>query len=616
MRNTVRILGKSILLLFAGGFAGTILLILAYMLPINEENAEASFNVLKQEGWYPRASESLPTNWDFGTYFYITDRLDGYTDEIMLQTALNLDGRSPLLQAMSSYSELGGEYTYYWHGYVILLRPLLLLFDISNLRMFNCMCQLALFTALLFLIGREKGRPYAAMLLTSYLFLMPMALFMALQYSWVYYVAAGSTLVLLSKKDFLFARNRYIYFFIIIGMLTSYLDLLTYPLFTWGVPMVWWLVLDKAQKKRIGWCLQVVFSGISWIVGYTGMWIFKWMIASIYLNKNVFKSAINEVFYRSGTAGGAESYQLADRFRAFYFNWMHYEQLIFAVLLVIWIVYWMWKSFRHGWNCSTKGYAYLLVGASSFVWYFVLVNHTTIHHSFTYRIFGVTLLASMAVINDGAVRERVALSVGTRFKVLTIWAGCVLLAVAMMMLAREELTVSNGAEEFHRIPLEQEGVEVPFTPTFNEIKGLKMGLESDGVTGEYEISLWEGERLKYKLSIPVQYSENDYYRPLDVDWKLKHGKTYRLMISVKDNSDDAYVWVTTGAAPLIEYGELRVGETVTSSQLLTGISYWCRPVEKTRWIFLTISWTGFFAAVGFTVLSPVVQKRRFIVRNS
>ncbi|MCH5341850.1 MAG: hypothetical protein J1E01_10310 [Acetatifactor sp.] len=613
MREMIRILGKSICILIVGGFAGAVLLILAYMLPVNTENRDASFDVIHQEGEYPRASMSLPTVYD-NFVFYATDRLDGFTDETMLQTAMNLEDRSPLLQAMSSYSENKGEYSYYWHGYVTLLRPLLLIFDISSLRMFNCMCQLALLTVLLLLIGREKGFPYAAMLLTSYFLLMPMALFMALQYSWVFYVAAISTLVLLKKKDFLFSGKRIIYFFIIVGMFTSYFDLLTYPLFTWGMPLVWWLVMEDTYDKRTGWCRKVVISGLSWIAGYAGMWMLKWSMASIVLKRNIYQSAIDEVLFRSGTTGEMENYQLADRLRVFYTNWMHYEHVVFVILLVIWALYWAWKSLRHGWRCSPKGHAYLLIGLSSFVWYFVLVNHTAVHHHFTYRIFGVTLLAILALINDGVVHERVSPTIGTRLKVLAIWAACFLLAFPLAMSHREDLSVMNGEEEYRKILLEQgETLEVPFTPTFNQIKNLGLGLESVGGTGEYEISLWDGDRLKYRLSIPVWNSEEGHYKGFDVDWKLNHKKTYRLTIAVHDNPNDTNVWVTTGSMPLAEYGELRVGDSAMPGQMLTGIVYWCRPLEKSNFLFLVFSWMCALAAVSLTVLSPWLQESGKVV---
>lgn len=609
MREIFRTLGKSVLLLLAGGFIGAVLLMLAYMLPINEENRDYSFEVIKQEGWYPRAAESLPTKWNFGEFFYITDRLDGFTDEIMLQTAWNLDDRNPLLQAMSSYSEIAGEYAYYWHGYVSLLRPLLLIFDITNLRMFNGMCQLALLAVLLLLIGREKGFSYAAIFLSSYLLLMPMALFMSLQYSWVFYIAAVSTLVLLCKKEYFSQKNRSIYFFVIVGMFTSYFDLLTYPLITWGMPLVWWLVTDKSQKKKPEWLRQVIYSGFSWIAGYAGMWMLKWTMASVVLGQNVFQRAISEVFYRSG-ASETEGYQLIDRLQAIYANWLHYEQVIFVVLLIGWALYWAWKIFRNGWCSSNKGYAYLLIGVSGFVWCFVLANHTYIHHAFTYRIFGVTLLAFLALVNDGVVRERMPMPAGTRTKVFAIWVTCALLALPLALSAREDLLVTNGGEEFRRILLDQgETVEVSFTPTFNQIKNFLLGLESAGTTGEYDISLWEGDQLKYQLSIPVLDSEGGNYRQLDVDWKLNHKKTYQLRITVQDNPEYTYVWVTTGASPLTEYGLLQVGGTTATGQLLTGITYWCRPLEKVRLLFLMFSWTCALAAVSFTFLSPWLQKR-------
>lgn len=58
--------------------------------------------------------------------------MDNFTDGIMISQASAARERNVLRQAL----EVQG-YTYYWHGYIIILRPLLLLFDYAQIRVLN-----------------------------------------------------------------------------------------------------------------------------------------------------------------------------------------------------------------------------------------------------------------------------------------------------------------------------------------------------------------------------------------------------------------------------------------------------------------------------------------------
>lgn len=162
-------------------------------------------------------------------------------------------------------------------------------------------------------------------------------------------------------------------------MLTSYFDLLTYPLFTWGVPLVWWLVVDKSQEREWYWVKRVISSGFSWIAGYAVMWAAKWGIATIVLGRNIFESALNEVFFRSGILEDHVNV-FQDRLQAIYINWKHYGNIPYFLLLVGWLLWWIYCAIKKGWGGNTKRYAYFLVGISSVVWYLVLTNHTLGHH--------------------------------------------------------------------------------------------------------------------------------------------------------------------------------------------------------------------------------------------
>ncbi|MCH5342888.1 MAG: hypothetical protein J1E64_02530 [Acetatifactor sp.] len=609
MRDIGKIVGKGLLVLLAGTFIATILLTLAYMLPINEKNRASTYTMLAEEGRYTRAVVSGERYENHYNSFLMPDGLDSATDAVMLYTAFDNSSGDPLKRAMEAYNLEGGGYTYYWHGYVSLLRPLMLLFDYKEFRVVNCAIQLLLVFSLVFLIGREKGMRYVIMFLTSYMLLMPVALPLSLQFSWIFYVAYAGLLILLWKRDYFAIRSRYIFFFMAMGMAACYFDLLTYPLFTWGFPLVWWLVMDPAERKESVWVREVIFSGISWIVGYAGLWIMKWTLATVVLGRNIFESAINEVFFRSGMQGDGS---LEERFQAIYINWKHYQYKVYAWILAVWLIWWICRPlYLGGSRRDTKRYAYLLIGLSSVVWYFVLSNHTRGHNYFTYRIFGVSILAFLAMVLGSVSGVRKPRRVPLRRRL--VLAGALLLVMAVSVplgrTAREELSVLNGQAQFRRISMaKDEFLETSFSPTFGEIRGFNIGLESSGETGYCEVSLWRGDTLEYQEIYQVEKFGESNYQRRDVKWKLNPRETYRLTVEIKETEQPVYVWVTdNGEMPLAEYGGLSVNGEPESGQLLTGISYWGMPALREARLFLTMTWVGILSAIGYT-LWPLNKK--------
>ena len=124
-----------------------------YMIPNKRISwhVSESLNQLKTEGVYQRLFFDTPAA-----------QLDNFTDSWMLNLAVSADGKQPLKSAMKnphkstlSYSkgevdkvgDLEGvmtnkdyevkSYSRYWHGYLTILRPLLVLFSYTEIRYIN-----------------------------------------------------------------------------------------------------------------------------------------------------------------------------------------------------------------------------------------------------------------------------------------------------------------------------------------------------------------------------------------------------------------------------------------------------------------------------------------------
>ncbi len=597
---------------------GTVLLAAAFVCPVNEDNRQEGYQIMDEEGWYPSV---LINSMSLDKYFtsYEPGILDNGTDSVMLSTALDTAAEGNVFQrAMNMYSvRRNANYSYYWHGYVSLLRPLMYFLGYDELRFFNLAGQAAVILFLCMAVKKRTGRTeYVLLLMTSYLLLMPMALAMALQYTWVFYIGSVGCLVLICKNEWFEKNGRYVCFFVTVGLLTSYFDLLTYPLFTWGFPVLWWLVTgnrDITGMKRVK---RVIASGLGWIAGYALMWVMKWALGSLILGRNLFEGAVNEVLLRSGT-GADMAMNVFARLDAVYRNWRHYEYPVYFLVLAAWLAWAIVKALRDGWHTSRDHYAYLLAGCSGIVWYMVLANHTTGHHFFTYRIFNVSVMAFLFILSgsvlpcrtDGEVYVR-----DRRGKTATLLAEMALFAAAggCSLLAREEIEATNAQCPSEQMELAQgETLEFTFEPTYSEIRNLCVCLEADETAGMLEVTVSGQSEALYCETVPIDKFEESGYHYLPVKWDLQAGESYTVRYRVIKNDGPVRLAVTEpGNTPLQEIGQVVLNGEVTVGEPVVIISYWNRPVVKRRLAFLTLSWTGVLSGAAMTGCTALIEMKR------
>lgn len=586
---------KVLAMIVAGVLLGAILITLVYCIPVNQTNAQKSIDSLEGEGWYPSATQ-LKSSLDTYFHSYLPGVLDGATDGLMLEKATRQIEGNPLWEAMNMEG-----YTYYWHGYVVILRVLLLFMDYEQFRFLNCILQLMMMFFVAHFIWEKKGQRYALALLTSYFLMMPMAMFLSLQFSWIFYIAMALSLLICYRHTW-FTEKRIPYIFVIVGMLTSFFDLLTYPLYTWAFPLLLLILLSEDGQKALNYVKTVVVSGLGWILGYAGMWFGKWALAGWIVHRNVIQEAWKEVLFRSGSE---ESLNLIARLEALYDNWKHYEYPLYTALLAIWLTWFIYKSLNGKTQIvrQEKNGAYLLITLSSFVWYFVLANHTLGHHFFTYRIWGVAITGilflfcgSIAICKDNC-------SGRDRIYTFCKWGILCILAVMLTLTAREDVSVLNGNVEYQEIELPKgEQIEEEFLPSFPRVKKFAMGIRTESVKGQCIIEIRDDEKTLYELNWKLAELADTEYVQVPVDWNFKRDSNYRIVIHLEESEGPVYLRFTKdNVNPMLELGVAKIGGDIISGQLTSGIVYSYRPLSKYTLLFLTISWLGLLTALSFEV---------------
>lgn len=135
--------------------------------------------------------------------------------------------------------EILTSYERYWHGYLVTLKPLLFIFNYSQIRVLNLIIESLLTILVLASMYKRKLNEYIIPYAISYLLLNPYVISLSLQYSTIFYIFTISTLlILLVDKDKL-VKYSYL-LFLNIGIFTAYFDYLTYPMVSFGMPLYIW----------------------------------------------------------------------------------------------------------------------------------------------------------------------------------------------------------------------------------------------------------------------------------------------------------------------------------------------------------------------------------------
>lgn len=398
---------RALVLLVAGIGVGYVLLLFVYLLPtepMRAHLAEAAV-VLSGEREYHRVIPGV-----------VSTQLDNYTDSWMMGNAVYdsprpvyeraltctsadfgggpLDGLVRYLGAEKGYREV--DYTRYWHGYLVLLKPFFLLFDYADLRVFNVIVQLLL-VFLIFRAFSKAGYELEAWgYVLSVLFMMPVVIPLSIQFSVIFYLTNFSVLVLLKAYDWIVEQNGLLLYFQLIGMCASYFDLLTYPVASLGVPLVCILLLgaDRDSWTKVK---NVVCLSVSWGFGYGVMWAGKWILSTLVLRDNVIANALSQILLRASHTQNGEQLTVLDtwlRNVEFYFE---KPFLILIALCLAAVLAGIFRSRGQLADVCIDSIPFLLVAVMPFVWYALAGQHSYEHHWFTFRGLVTTVFACMCI---------------------------------------------------------------------------------------------------------------------------------------------------------------------------------------------------------------------------
>ena len=387
---------KSAVILLVMGILGTLLLTLVWCIPENflRAHVDGAWEIF-------RAENSDHGDIQFFTYTY-SSKLIADTD--MMRAVIANNPGSALVNAMN----ING-YSRYWHGYLVLLRPLIAIFTYGQLRYLLAAAFLlqGIYLAAEF---REKfGMCIAMAFAVSIAGVNIMAVPYSFHVSICMLFAFAAAIIVLKKYDPSKENIKIWSFFLITGGITSYIDFLTTPVLTLALPLLILIMVNLSYgendlKRNFLTCFRNSFA---WCIGYAFFWAEKWLIGSLILQRNVLADALLRAnkWETTGDGVGTESfgrlYALAKNITTLIpigdtnIGEALPFLLIFLVAVIVLILNFIKniKNVKNGWRSALP---LLFVSLYPYFWIIAIQNHSTVHA--TFWVFRIQLAAIFGLL--------------------------------------------------------------------------------------------------------------------------------------------------------------------------------------------------------------------------
>ena len=269
-------------------------------------------------------------------------------------------------------------YSRYWHGNQVIIKPTLSVTTVHGIRIINWVLLSLLLLLLLATMWQRVGHAEALIVTLSLAAVMMPSVPMCLNYVPTFYIALLASLMILHWKSVTSNRDRTVILFFVIGAVTTYFDLLTTPMVALAVPLTVYMLHKKPEAT---WRTVIMLS-LAWLAGYALLWATKWTLATLITGNAAIEDAMGAVTQR--TVGHDEQD---------YMMWCLKATTVVLGVVAIFITT-VTALFGKSWQTLRRNSWMLLVAMASFVWAFVLLEHTWHHLHFTWRTFVVLLIGT------------------------------------------------------------------------------------------------------------------------------------------------------------------------------------------------------------------------------
>ncbi len=351
---------------------------------------------------------------------------DNYADVILQNILWNIKSDDPFVSSLDTkyfdgeefgvnwgyYAALNGyqpnaDYTRYWHGSVVFIRPLMLFTTVKGVKFIGFSAAVLLALTVCGLLIKRKQYFAAGAFALSLICVQFYNIRLSLEYIPMFNVtlAACICFICLEKKG----DGVLTVLSVISGVSTAFFDFLTAETLSVLLPLLLVFII-REQENRSGQLrddlILTAKCGGCWAAAYAGTFLVKWTAASAVTGENKFVSALTSAEVRFG--GTAEEMPLIKQiFMAPLANIstmfggerrVDSVRVIVGLLLTVLVfggIYFLFR--RRGVNKAITVIC-LILGLLPYLRFMVLSNHSYLHEFFTYRAQAVSVMALCAAV--------------------------------------------------------------------------------------------------------------------------------------------------------------------------------------------------------------------------
>lgn len=299
---------------------------------------------------------------------------------------MNMDSKSSQrMENKESFRDfkIDSDYSRYWNGQLIVLKPLLSFFTISTIHNIYLSLFIIIFSILLFMLFKHSKLLAIIFTISS----ISMNTFFVTTSDDLFYIFVISMITSIIIIRMYERKSKNIdLLFLIVGILTVYFDNITCETLSLTLPMFIYIYLNYKNNKRLHFN-NILKYIVLWLGGYTFSFLVKWILLTVHYHGHfidkVFSPMIIRVYYKNENVFSI-FFNTMKELPTYLYPFGYYSLKIFllimSVLSFIYIII-SNKKIRNVYLCL------FLISSIPLVRYFILSSHSNYHNFFTYRAY-------------------------------------------------------------------------------------------------------------------------------------------------------------------------------------------------------------------------------------
>jgi hypothetical protein len=285
--------------------------------------------------------------------------------------------------------QISQSYSRYYHGFLVIMRPLLMLFDVNGIRQFMVVVFFIILCVFDYFMYKKLGNKNTIIFTILLVIFGYFSIAQSIQ-SAPYMLAMMLSLIFLLVKIDKFTINYLKYYLFIVGMISCFIDFLTIPVLSLTFALVFVYLYNNMNQNCLNLkgkdfkedFINIIILGLIWSAGYVLTWASKAILVSLLYNNGGLLSFFNQILYRvSGDISDYSERLIKD---------IQFGAIIVVETIIICLVLFRficdYKPKKMDKKLIAENYNLVLAGLIPVVWMILTNNHTVYHFNlFSYR---------------------------------------------------------------------------------------------------------------------------------------------------------------------------------------------------------------------------------------